>query len=125
MSVARYLLEENECHLVLEVGRLADMRPCNQVIAFLEAVKFGHLEFDEIDPNLCLVRRISYIARPEIVHYEAGPAFQVENAVTGEVYLSEYYFSGKRYDPNDSSDPNNPEHLRQAHGNNEGHAPEP
>ena len=98
------MIEENGNFLVLEVGRIEDISPCNEVVFFLDYLDALSPDEGRIDPAACLVRRISHVGRPELTHYEAGPAFQVEHAITGEVYVSHYFYNGLLCDPDIKDD---------------------
>jgi len=113
MSALRYAFFDGSHHLVLEIGRIADVTPCNEVFFFLErAIEEKRPKFDGVDLDKCLVRRISHVARPGEPHCDTGPAFQIENAITGEVYVAEYYHHGVIYDPDDPNEFDFPEHLK-------------
>ena len=126
MAATRFLVIDGEYYLTLEIGRIADIRPCNEVVAFLEAmIDEEDPRFDGIDLDSCLVRRYSFVARPDVVHFTAGPAFQIENAVTGEVYFSQHYFEGKMYDPQNPAFPYRSRRLREISDQNPSADPEP
>ncbi|MEO1039518.1 MAG: hypothetical protein AAFX09_08225 [Pseudomonadota bacterium] len=114
MSVARYLFHDGRHSLVLEVGRLADISPNNEIWHFMQGkFKDERPELADIDLEMCLVRRISFAADRSTAHCENGPAFQIEHAITGEVYVSEYIFEGRLFDPNDPNSSDYPDYLRQ------------
>lgn len=126
MSAVRYLFFDGRNHLVLEIGRLADITRCNEVLAVLEqAIEDRRPEFDGVDLNDCLVRRISHVAKPWVPHCDTGPAFQVENAITGEVYVARHYNHGEPYDPGDPTEYGFPEHLKSKPDTDPGFDPTP